>query len=107
MLRGTGFTLPRRRPPSGQGPEAELAPAAPGGSSILLLGCYHPSQQNTFTGRVTPDMLDAVFRRAREYSGLGPPPPLDPPTSPSKRQVGRMGLSRDAIHATTVLYLYF
>jgi uracil-DNA glycosylase len=35
-----------------------------------MIGCYHPSQQNTFTGRVTPGMLDAVFRRAREEAGL-------------------------------------
>ena len=33
-----------------------------------LLGCFHPSQQNTFTGKLTPDMMDAVFVRARELA---------------------------------------
>ena len=36
---------------------------------LILLGCYHPSQQNTFTGVLTPEMLDEVLSRARELSG--------------------------------------
>jgi uracil-DNA glycosylase family 4 len=36
---------------------------------LTLIGCYHPSQQNTFTGVLTPAMLDAVLLRARELSG--------------------------------------
>ncbi len=71
VLRATGFVLPSRRPAFGHGAEAELGPPpadAPGQPPVLLLGCYHPSQQNTFTGRVTPDMLDAIFRRARAYA---------------------------------------
>ena len=70
-----GFTLPRPRPAFGHGAEVWLpmatppAGTAPGGG-VLLLGCYHPSQQNTFTGRVTGAMLDEVFERARAVAGL-------------------------------------
>jgi uracil-DNA glycosylase len=76
VLRSAGFALPRPRPSFGHGVEARLgavgsAPGGgPGGGQILLIGCYHPSQQNTFTGRVTPAMLDDVFRRAAVKAGL-------------------------------------
>jgi len=74
MLSSAGFTPPRPRPRFGHGAEVSLAgPAGAGGASarVVLLGCYHPSQQNTFTGRVTPAMLDGVFARARRTAGLG------------------------------------
>jgi uracil-DNA glycosylase len=36
-----------------------------------LIGCYHPSQQNTFTGKLTPQMLDDIFLQARERARVG------------------------------------
>jgi len=67
VLGQCGFALPRPRPAFGHGAEVRLKdPRAP--DEVLLIGCYHPSQQNTFTGRVTPAMLDAIFTRARAYA---------------------------------------
>ena len=64
--------MPRPRPAFGHGAEVGISRGASGGT-LLLLGCYHPSQQNTFTGRVTEQMLDSVFTRARSYAAGGLP----------------------------------
>ena len=54
----------RPKPRFGHGAEHAIA----GGPT--LLGCFHPSQQNTFTGRLTEPMIDVVLGRARELAGL-------------------------------------
>jgi uracil-DNA glycosylase family 4 len=68
-LAAGGWAVPRPRPAFGHGVEVRVSrsPAGSGASdpaTVVVLGCYHPSQQNTFTGRVTPAMLDDIFARA-------------------------------------------
>ena len=66
VLRTDGWPIPRPRPGFGHG--RELALTHPDGRTLTLLGCYHVSQQNTFTGRLTPAMVDRVLTRALEIA---------------------------------------
>ena len=66
-LATTGVDLPRPRPKFGHGVEVVVK-----GGPIVLLS-FHPSQQNTFTGRLTKEMFAGVFDRARQLSEPRPP----------------------------------
>jgi uracil-DNA glycosylase family 4 len=65
-LADAGLEPPARKAAFGHLREVEV------GGSLLVLGSYHPSQQNTFTGRLTEPMLDAVFTRTKDYSASRP-----------------------------------
>ena len=69
VLQSASWSVPKPRPKFGHAAEAVL-PATDGGADVSLLGCYHVSQQNTFTGRLTPEMLRGVLERAKELAGL-------------------------------------
>ena len=68
--RGLGWTVPSPRPRFGHAAEVPLH--TPEGRGIRLVGCYHVSPHNTFTGRLTPGMLDDVLRSVRGGGGVAP-----------------------------------
>lgn len=63
-LRIAADPVPKPKPKFGHGVVVGLGPA------LHLVGCYHPSQQNMFTGRLTPAMLDDIFAQASALAGL-------------------------------------
>lgn len=63
LLERNGATLPRPKPRFGHGVAAEFGVKGEESGAKKLIGCYHPSRQNTNTGVVTPAMYDDVFQR--------------------------------------------
>ena len=61
VLAALDLAVPRPRPKFGHGAEVEI-------DRFMLVGCFHPSQQNTFTGKLTEPMIDEVFEKARELA---------------------------------------
>ena len=64
MIRTAGGAVATPAPKFGHGATTKIG-------DLMLIGCYHPSQQNTFTGKLTPHMLDDIFLQARERARVG------------------------------------
>jgi uracil-DNA glycosylase family 4 len=69
VLAAAGWRVPVPRPKFGHGAQVTLE-ARDGGSGLHVFGCYHVSQQNTFTGRLTPAMLETVLSAAKLAAGI-------------------------------------
>lgn len=65
-LADQGWLVPRPRPRFAHGAVVQLE--HPTGRTLSVLGCFHVSQQNTFTGRLTPSMLDSVLQHAQDLA---------------------------------------
>jgi len=66
IWRAGGGDVPRPAPAFAHGVEVDLGASGDGLPALTLIGSYHPSQQNTFTGTLTESMFDAIWTRARE-----------------------------------------
>ncbi|UYM06497.1 uracil-DNA glycosylase [Solicola gregarius] len=90
-MRELGVAVPRPKPAFGHAARVRLGDGA---APVELLGCYHPSQQNTFTGRLTEPMLDDVLSTARDLAGIDPNHPREHDVSAHIRR--EVGLKRHA-----------
>ncbi|MBY6365626.1 uracil-DNA glycosylase [Rhodococcoides corynebacterioides] len=70
VLAGAGWSVPRPRPTFGHGARVTLSPIASDLPELTVFGCFHVSQQNTFTGRLTPAMVEAVLAEAADAAGV-------------------------------------
>ncbi|MBF6210235.1 uracil-DNA glycosylase [Nocardia puris] len=70
VLSDAGWSVPRPRPKFGHGVRINLSPGPSRPHPLALFGCYHVSQQNTFTGRLTPEMIEKVLAEAGAAAGL-------------------------------------
>ncbi len=67
-LADLGFAIEKPKPKFGHGSETNVV--GPDGIKRLIIGSYHPSQQNTFTGKLTEPMLDSVLQRGSRFTQL-------------------------------------
>jgi uracil-DNA glycosylase family 4 len=84
VLRERGFALKPEKPQFGHGAEAV---ASGGDRTITVIASFHPSRQNTNTGKLTRPMFDAIFTRARKI--LAAPPDADADRAKASREPGR------------------
>jgi uracil-DNA glycosylase len=68
VLSAAGWQVPTPRPKFGHGVRVDLSGPTP----LALFGCYHVSQQNTFTGKLTPAMVEQVLTQAKTTAGIHP-----------------------------------
>ncbi len=73
-LVAAGWQVPRPRPVFAHAARVTLPAGERREHPLTLLGCYHPSQHNTFTGRLTPAMAQTLLIQAREAAGIRLPP---------------------------------
>jgi len=90
-LNRAGLAVPRPAPRFGHAASVRIG-------TVQLIGCYHPSQQNTFTGRLTPAMTDEVLAKVRGAAGLAELPP-EPNRNPDAGATLGSSEGRDAPEA--------